>query len=150
MTRSRRWLRAGLVFLAAAQALVGSWAYFFPRSFFEHMPTVHLDPPFNEHFVTDTGGLYLATAVVLGAAALYMERRLICVALVSFLVYAISHLVFHVFHLEGFPFLDAVLLPSGLIFDVVFSAALLVLALRMSTGNVDAESLSAVPPDPLH
>ncbi|SRR6266536_4141636 len=133
MTRSITWLRGGLAVLTVTQAVVGAWAFFFPRGFYDDAPTVHVGtfgPPFNEHFVSDTGGLYLATAVVLGAATLYMERRLIYTALVAYLVFSVAHLLFHVRHLEGFPPVDSILLPTGLVFQVVIASGLLVLATR--------------------
>ena len=126
-----RWLRAGLAFLTATQAAVGAWAYLLPRCFYNDAPTVHLGrfgPPFNEHFVSDIGGLYLATAVMLGAAALYMERRLIYTALAADLVFCVSHMVFHLRHLVGFPVPDSILFPTGLIFEVLIATALVVLA----------------------
>jgi hypothetical protein len=131
MTRPASWLRGGLGFLALSQAVVGAWAYLFPRLFYDHAPTVHLGrfgPPFNEHFVSDTGGLYLATAVVLGMAAAYLERRLVYTSLASYLVFSVSHLLFHLRHLVGFPVVDSVLLPTGLIFEVLIASVLLVLA----------------------
>jgi hypothetical protein len=131
VTARRRWLRAGLALLTAIQTVVGAWAYLFPRLFYDHAPTVRLGtygPPFNEHFVSDTGGLYLATAVVLGSAAMYMDRRLIGTALTAYLVFSVTHLIFHLRHLSGIPGLDSVLLPTGLVFQIVIAGALVVLA----------------------
>lgn len=136
MSARGRWLKSGLAILAAIQALVGAWAYLFPRLFYDHAPTVRLGtfgPPFNEHFVSDTGGLYLATAVLLGAAALYMERHLVGTALAAYLVFSVSHAVFHLRHLKGFPGLDSVLLPTGLILEIILASGLAVLAARGAT-----------------
>src|SRR5215472_16379659 len=109
----RAWLRAGLVLLTLIQAGVGAWQYFAPRSFY-HFPTVSADPPFNEHLMTDIGGLGLAMAVILGAAAVLMDRTLIRVALAAYLVYSVSHLLFHVTHLTGLSPGGTALLVTGL------------------------------------
>lgn len=126
---ARAWLRAGLGLLALIQAVIGAWQYFAPRAFYS-FPTVAADPPFNEHLMTDVGGLGLALAVVLGAAALRMERGLVQAALAGYLVYSVSHLAFHATHLAGLPATDAALLLTGLALLPVFALALLLTATR--------------------
>jgi hypothetical protein len=49
------------------------------------------------------GGLGLALAVVLGAAALPTERGLVQAALAGYLVYSVSHLASHATHLDDLP-----------------------------------------------
>lgn len=51
--------------------------------------------------MSDTGGLNLAMAVILGCAAAWLDQRMTRVALAGYLVYAVSHLVFHLTHLTG-------------------------------------------------
>ena len=51
--------------------------------------------PYNEHLIRDYGALNLALAVLLVSAAIYLERRLVRVALVTWLVFATPHFVFH-------------------------------------------------------
>lgn len=51
--------------------------------------------PYNEHLIRDYGALNLALAVLLIAATLLLERRLVQVALLTWLVYATPHFVFH-------------------------------------------------------
>ncbi len=86
------------------QAIDGFYALLAPRSFYDDFPGgrgwVEALPAYNEHLVRDVGALFLATAVVLAAAAFYLERRLIAVALVSFLAFSIPHLIYHSFHLD--------------------------------------------------
>jgi hypothetical protein len=127
----RAWLRAGLVLLAVIQALTGAWQYFAARSFF-NFPTVAAGAPFNEHLMTDVGGLGMALAVVLGAAALRMERGLVQAALAGYLVYCVSHLAFHATHLMGLPATDAALLLTGLVLLPAFALALLLVAARVT------------------
>lgn len=49
----------------------------------------------------DYGAMNLALALVVVAAAMTMERRLVRVALGAYLLFAVPHLVFHVTHLEN-------------------------------------------------
>jgi hypothetical protein len=96
----RRWLRAGLLFVAATPLAGGLWALLLPRLFYEDFPLPGRDwvstlGPYNEHLVADYGALNLALAVLLVSAAVYLERRLVRVALVSWLVFEVPHFVFH-------------------------------------------------------
>lgn len=130
--RARAWLRAGLVFLALLDGAQGLWAYLAPRSFYDHVPTVSMYPPLSQHFVSDTGGLQLAMTVVMGAAAVIMERRLVSTALTAFIVYALTHLIFHVTHLMGMTGAALALNTAGLGLVTAIPAALLIIAVRVS------------------
>ena len=129
--RAQSWLRAGLAVLALITLVVGAWQYFAPRSFYTDIPTVAADPPFNQHLMTDVGGLGLALAVVLGAAAVTMERLLIRVALAAYLVYSVSHLLFHVTHLSGLSAGGTAFVVTGLTLLPASALALLILATRV-------------------
>ena len=128
--RARGWLRAGLALLALITLTAGAWQYFAPRSFYTDVPTVAADPPFNQHLMTDLGGLGLALALVLGAAAVTMDRLLIRVALAAYLVYSISHLLFHITHLTGLSAGGVAFLVTSLTLLPVLALALLILATR--------------------
>jgi hypothetical protein len=65
-------------------------------------------PAYNEHLMRDVGGLFLATGFLLLAAAWAMERRLVAVALVSYLLFSIPHTAYHLFNLEPYASGDAV------------------------------------------
>jgi len=125
---ARSWLRAGLIFFAAGDVLIGAWAYLLPHYFYRNVPTVALDPPFSQHFVSDVGAFYLAQAVVLGLAAIAMEPRLVRAALAGYVTFALLHLVFHVTHLAGKPPHDTVALTTALVLDAAIPAALLIIA----------------------
>jgi hypothetical protein len=125
------WLRGGLLLLATIQTVVGGWQYFFPGSFYSDFPTVALDPPFNEHLMTDVGGLGLALTAVVIYAAIHPDHRLVCGALTGFIVYTVSHLLFHATHLDGFGTSDAVELVTVLAVDAVLPIALLLVARRI-------------------
>jgi hypothetical protein len=59
-------------------------------------------PPYNQHLMTDLGGLNLALALVLGVAAVSLDRLLVRAVLGGYLLYAVPHLVFHSTPLAGF------------------------------------------------
>jgi hypothetical protein len=93
-------LRGGLLFLAVIPLSGGLWALLVPRAFYEDFPLPGRDwvstlGPYNEHLVRDYGALNLALTVLLVAAAVLLERRLVQVALLTWLVFATPHFVFH-------------------------------------------------------
>ena len=126
----RRVLRAGLALLVATALPVGAWALFAPRSFYTYFPWpgagwVSALPPYNEHLVRDVGAENLALAVLLGFAAVVLERRLVRVALVVWLVYATPHFLYHLGEVGAMPLLDDVLNAAGLGLVVVLPLILL-------------------------
>jgi hypothetical protein len=123
-------LRPGLGLLAAVEVVLGLWTLLFPASFYADVPTVDLTPPFSEHLFRDFGGATLGLAVVLTAAAVWTERRLVVVALLAYLMFAAPHLVFHLGHLHGASGPPATVLVVVLVGSVVLPLALLVVALR--------------------
>jgi hypothetical protein len=104
--------RLGLGALAAVQGFNGLYALIAPSSFYDDFPLgrgwVEALPSYNEHLVRDVGGLFLATAIVLGAAAYYLGRRLVAIALTSFLAFSLPHAIFHFSNLEPYDSADAI------------------------------------------
>lgn len=104
--------RLALAVLLVAALSIGLTAAAFPRAFYDDFPFfthwVELLPPFNEHLVTDVGGLYLGFAILFGRAAWTFERALVRPLCVAWLVTAGVHLIFHASHLEGFGTADAI------------------------------------------
>jgi hypothetical protein len=125
-----RALRPGLALLAAVETVLGLWTLLFPASFYADVPTVGLTPPFSEHPFRDFGGATLGLAVVLTAAAIWTERRLVVVALLAYLAFSAPHLVFHLGHLERAGDTAATVLVVVLTASVVLPLALLVVAVR--------------------
>ena len=104
--------RASLVLLCAYCVAIGVIAAFAPRAFYDDFPFfahwVDLLPPYNEHLVTDVGGLSLGFALLFGWAAWALEPTLVRAACAAFLLVAALHLVFHAGHLEGFGTVDGI------------------------------------------
>lgn len=117
-------LRIGLLFLAATSLSAGLWALFVPRSFYEDFPLPGWDwvstlSPYNEHLVSDYGAMNLALGVLLVAVAVFLERRLVQVALVVWLAYAAPHFVFHLGQVHHFSLFDNLLQLGALGFVVL-------------------------------
>ncbi|GLZ49374.1 hypothetical protein Acsp06_55590 [Actinomycetospora sp. NBRC 106375] len=127
--------RTLLTLLAVTQAMPGLWALLARVAFFDHFPLggvgwVALLPPYNEHLVRDAGAGMLALAVALALAAWWLDRRVVIVAVIAFLVFVVPHTVFHSLHLAHFPLADAVAQQVGLILEIVLGVAVLVLVAR--------------------
>jgi hypothetical protein len=104
--------RLALALLFFSALSIGLTATASPRAFYNNFPFlthwVELLPPFNEHLVTDVGGLYLGFAVLFGWGTWKFERPLVRPLCVAWLLTASLHLIFHAGHLEGFDTADAV------------------------------------------
>ena len=103
--KRRQRVRAGLWFLAAGQAIAGVWALAAPRSFFDDFPGGGLNwvaaiPKYSEHLVRDVGAFNIAFAVLFIWVATSLDKNAVRAALVSWLIFAVPHLIFHLFHLE--------------------------------------------------
>ncbi len=128
--------RVALVVLVGQGLLVGLWAQFAPRSFYDDFPGagrvwVAVDGPFNEHLVRDIGGLNLGLAFV---AALALVTGSVLVARAAggaALVYGVPHLVYHALHLDPFGTADAV----GMIVSLTVAALAALLALAVPAGR---------------
>ncbi len=104
--------RGALLSLLVAALSIGLTATIVPRTFYDDFPFlaswVELLPPYNEHLVTDVGGLYLGFSVLFAWAAWTLERTLVQAVSVAWLLAAGIHLLFHAGHLDNFSTGDAV------------------------------------------
>lgn len=127
--RSPRLVRVSLILLCLPALSIGLIATAAPRTFFDDFPFfaswVELLPPYNEHLVTDVGGLYLGFAVIFGFAAWTLERTLVRAVACAWLLTAALHLGFHAGHLDGFSTADAIAELTSLAFLVVLPALVL-------------------------
>ena len=126
----RRRLRVGIAVLAVTPAFVGIWATVSPRGFYDEFPGgghhwVSAVGAYDEHLVRDVGALYLGSLVVLAFAFVWLERRLVQAALVSYAVAALPHLVYHATALDNLSTGDAVAEIAGLALGVVLPLGLL-------------------------
>ena len=128
-------VRVLVIVLCVFDAVVGVWALFFPRAFYDGFPGLSLHwisplGPYSAHLVTDVGGAYLALLALLALAVRSGHRSTIRIALVVSLVQAVPHLIWHATHLEMFAALDAVTLVVALALAVVLPAVALALTWR--------------------
>jgi AhpD family alkylhydroperoxidase len=90
----------GLVTLGGVVLAIGLWVLIDPRSFFDNFPGWGLEwaspyGPYNEHLLLDAGALFVGLGVLLLLAATWCETRLVRAALVTYLVFQVPHLIFH-------------------------------------------------------
>jgi hypothetical protein len=133
----RRVLRVGIALIALTPALVGIWATVAPRGFYRDFPGigqswVALVGPYDEHLVRDVGALYLGALVLLVLTWVWLDRRLVQAALISYAVAALPHLVYHLTALDGFRTGDAVAEIAGLALNVVLPLVLLAVSVERS------------------
>jgi hypothetical protein len=130
-----RVMRIGLVVLGFPALVVGLWAAFFPRSFYDDFPGlgrtwVAPDGPYNEHLVRDVGELNLALVVVTAVAAVALTPILVRAVLAGWLAYSVPHLVYHLRNMEPFAGDDQVSIGGSLALVPILAAVLLVLDIR--------------------
>ncbi len=115
--------KGALAFLALSAASVGLPAALAPHAFYDSFPFlahwVDRIPPYNEHLVTDVGGLYLGFAVLFAWGARTLQPTLVRAACSAWLLAAALHLGFHATHLEGFDTADAVAELTSLTFLLI-------------------------------
>jgi hypothetical protein len=103
--------RLALGFLLLSSLSIGLPAAIAPHTFYDDFPFVahwvELLPPYNEHLVTDVGGLYLGFAVLFAWAAWTLDRTLVQAVSVAWLLTAAIHLFFHAGHLDNFSTAEA-------------------------------------------
>jgi hypothetical protein len=108
--RSPALARGALLALCGYCLFIGFTALVVPHTFYADFPFlahwVERLPPYNEHLITDVGGLYVGFAVVIGIAAWRPERLLVVATCAGFLTVSVPHLLFHVTHLGGFGAVD--------------------------------------------
>lgn len=115
--------RIALAILFLSAASIGLTATLAPHTFYDDFPFlshwVDLLPPYNEHLVTDVGGLYLGFAVLFGWGAWTVQPTLVRAVCSAWLLTAAIHLTFHVTHLEGFDTADAIAEIGSLAFLLI-------------------------------
>jgi hypothetical protein len=128
-------LRLGLAALGISAFVVGAPALLVPEGFFDEFPFVaewvRLLGVYNEHLVTDVGGLYMGFAALFLWAAYRPSPELAVPLCVAWTFVATAHLVFHLIRLDGFNAGDAVAQSLSLALVAVLP---LILLRRMRSG----------------
>ena len=136
--------RIGLSLLAATALGGGFWALFLPRAFYDDFPLpgrawASTLGPYNEHLVRDYGATNLAFGVLLVFAAILLERKLVQVSLLAWLVYGVPHFIFHFMQVYAFSLGDNLAQLGLLGFIVLLPLALLTLAGPLDERRAQAE-----------
>jgi hypothetical protein len=122
-----RLVKLCLVILAIAALSVGLPALLIPEWFFDDYPAftawITLLPPYNEHLVSDVGGLYLGFGILFIWALFKPSRQLILPVCGAFLVVQVIHFLFHVGHLGDYSTFEAISQTIGL--SVIVLASLI-------------------------
>ena len=128
--------RYGLLVIAFAQLGATLQALLAPRSFYNDFPLgrgwVHAYPAYNDHLIYDYGAYTLGAVVALVIAAIWLDRRVVQLATVSWLVSATIHLINHVVTVGRYGTGDAVANLTGLFLFVAIPGGLLIRSLNES------------------
>ncbi len=128
-------LRGGLLILGVPQFLIGAWALASPHGWFDSFPGaghhwLGAFGPYNSHLATDVGATFVALGLILGLAALWLERRVVQLALVGYLAYAVPHTIYHLANDHDLGGGDQVANGTTLVLSVVLALVLLWLTRR--------------------
>ena len=111
-------IRICLALLGISALAIALPASFAPETLYTDYPfftaLVQLLPPYNEHLITDIGGLYLGFGVMFLWAMFQPSRQLIIPLCTAWIVAQALHFAFHISHLTGFTTTDAVAQQIGL------------------------------------
>lgn len=132
--------RGCLIVLTVMGLGVGGWAYVAPLNWYSTFPGLGmrwLPPlgPYNEHFVKDVGGMYLALAALSALAVYYLSNRaVVVITAISWSIFNALHLIYHIGMLHMYGPRDAALNAVSLSLALVASLLLLVPA-RVRAGR---------------
>ncbi len=123
--------RLGLAALGLVQLTNGLYALIWPHGFYDDFPLgrgwVQAIPAYNPHLTTDVGALFIATGALMLMAAVWLQRPLVLAALVTWLLFAVPHTVYHLLHLGPYDTADTIGNVVSLSLTVLVPALLLVL-----------------------
>jgi hypothetical protein len=134
-------LRPGLALLTAVELVLGLWTLLSPASFYALVPTADLTP-YSEHPFRDFGGATLGLAVVLGAATVWTQTRLVTVALLAYLAFSVPHLAFHLAHVSDGDGPADTAMVIGLVGSVLLPLALLTIVRASETAGAATSGTS--------
>jgi hypothetical protein len=137
-------MRIGLAILAVPSLIVGVWAAFAPRGFYDDFPGlgrmwVAPDGPYNQHLVRDVGELNLALVVITAIAAVTLTPILVRAVLAGWIVYSVPHLVYHLRNMKPFSTDDQVSIAASLALVPILAVVLLVIDVRAGAPKASLE-----------
>jgi len=133
-----QWRRLALLLLGVPQAGVGLWAIAAPKSWYESFPGAGREwlpafGPYNEHFAIDAGAGLMAAGVLAIVAAIWLERRVVYVAMIGFLAWSVPHAIWHLTALDVLEGTDNVINVILLAATVVIPIVLLATARKIES-----------------
>ena len=134
--------RFGLLAVAIAQLGVSLQVLLAPRSFYDDFPFgrswVDQHPSYNEHLLYDYGAFSLGALLGLAIAAIWLDRRVVQLAIVNWLVASSIHFTWHAIHADHLGTGDAIANLVGLFLYIAIPGWLLVKS-RERSGSGAAE-----------
>jgi hypothetical protein len=127
--------RATLALVGLGQLEVGVWGVASPHSFFTTFPglghhwVVHLGS-YNEHLVRDYAGAELGLGILLLAAAIWFERRVVLIAGAAFLFATVPHFIYHLTTTDSLSTTDNVASLASFAVEITVVAAAMAVVSR--------------------
>jgi hypothetical protein len=143
----RATIRSALVLVALAQLAIGVWGVASPHSFFTTFPGfghhwVASLGTYNEHLVRDYAGAELGLGVLLLAAAIWFEQRVVLIAGTAFLFATVPHFIYHLTTTDSMSTADNAASLAGFAIEIVLVATAMAVVSRPvatpTTGRHDA------------
>jgi hypothetical protein len=127
--------RIGLLLVAAGNLELGIWGIVAPHSLFRSYPGfghhwVSALGPYNEHLLRDFAAASLGLSVMLVAAAIWFERRIVLIAGTAFLAATLPHFAYHVTTTESFSTADNTASLGAFVLEMVVVALAMLTAAR--------------------
>ncbi|MGQ0826513.1 MAG: NAD-dependent epimerase/dehydratase family protein [Actinomycetota bacterium] len=124
-----RGVRLFLWYLVGVGLMLGVYAEFFPRAFYDDFPFgrqwVAHDGAYNEHLIRDFGAMNLALAAVAMCALAFASLAVARTAAIAWLVFSVPHALYHLRNLEHYETADQWGNVLTLSFGIVLAAELL-------------------------
>ena len=145
--------RPGLLLVGIAQLTVSAQALLMPRSFRDDFPLGRgwvetLSPAYDEHLIYDYGSFTLGAALGLVLAAVWLDRRVVQLAIISWLAGASIHFGYHLTTIDEYSTADNLGSLGALLLYVVVPAALLWKTRRDDGAHAESPGSSRARPAP--
>jgi hypothetical protein len=101
--------------LGAYAAAIGAYALLAPHAFYRNVIGVDLLGPYNEHLVSDVGGLYLGFSSLFAWGAWTLGRELVRAICITWTLVQAIRFTCHLAHLQHFTVDQATAQPAGLL-----------------------------------